>query len=333
MAGAFGTVFMPEMSISWFDGNGWTTPQMVASDHIPIHPAAHVLHYSSTCFDGQKAFKHSDGSVYTFRIEDNIERFAQSSRLLHLPTIDQDVTKEMTMALLEKYADDVPDTPGSMYIRPTHIGTDVSIGKAAAPSSTSAVYILLSPVGDYFASGDKALKLLVDEHDMRCAPHVGMVKSGGNYASALHPIMSARAEHDVDQVLFSPDGIVQETGASNFIMIDGDELITPALNTSFLHGITRDSILTLARDAGYRVNECELSVSEVIERAQKPETEASLPGTAAVLAPVGELLYAGKTYTVGSGKPGPKTLALRKRLNDIQWGLAKDTHGWLTKVR
>ena len=167
---------------------------------------------------------------------------------------------------------------------------------------------------------------------MRCAPHMGMIKSGGNYASALQPIMKARQSVQADQVLFCPGGDVQETGAANFLLIDGNEIITKSLDQSFLHGVTRDSILTLARDMGMDVQERELTVAELLERAAKPGCEAALSGTAAVLAPVGTLIYQGKEYAVGHGGVGETTRKLRKALNDIQWGQAEDTHNWLTRV-
>ncbi|MDP5151921.1 branched-chain amino acid aminotransferase [Rheinheimera baltica] len=328
---AFGTVFTPEMIISRFNDNSWSTPEMVASDSIKLHPGAHVLHYSSTCFEGLKAFRHADGGVYMFRMEKNVARLQQSSKLLALPQFEAAMLSQMILDMVKRFAADVPTPPGSMYIRPTHIGTEASIGKAAAPSLESLLYVLLSPVGDYFAGGSKALRLLLEDN-ARCASHMGMVKSGGNYASALQPIMQARATVQADQVLFCPNGDVQETGAANFLLIDGNEIITKALDSSFLHGITRDSILTLARDRGMVVSERELTVDELLERAQKPGAEAALSGTAAVLTPVGTLIHAGKEYTVGSGGAGTTTNALRQALNDIQWGKAEDKHSWLTKV-
>lgn len=328
---AFGTVFSPEMIISRFENGQWSTPEMVASDSIPMHPGAHVLHYSSTCFEGLKAFRHADGSVHIFRMDKNVARMAQSSELLALPELDQGMLSKMITDIVSHYAADVPNPPGSMYIRPTHIGTEPSIGKAAAPSETSLLYVLLSPVGDYFAGGAKSLRLLLEDN-ARCASHMGMVKSGGNYASALQPIMKARASVQADQVLFCPGGDVQETGAANFMLIDGNEIITKALDASFLHGITRDSILTLARDRGMTVSERELSVEELLERSAKPGAEAALSGTAAVLTPVGTLIHNGKEHQVGTGEAGEVTNALRQALNEIQWGNAPDTHGWLHKV-
>jgi branched-chain amino acid aminotransferase len=329
---AFGTVFMPKMALASLDNNSWTASSIVPSDKLELHPGAHVLHYSSTCFEGLKAFKHEDGSVNVFRIDANIERMSQSSELLSLPTINKEQLAQMIKDAVALYADDVPSPPGSMYIRPTHIGTEPAIGKAAAPSETSALYVLLSPVGDYFKSGAKPLRLLLEEDGMRCAPHMGMIKSGGNYASALGPILRARKECDADQILFCPNGDVQETGAANFILIDGNEIITKALDSSFLHGITRDSILTLARDIGMTVTERNFTVDELIERAKKPGTEAALSGTAAVLTSVGTLIHNGEEITVGSGEAGATTQKLRQALNDIQWGKAEDKFGWLQKV-
>lgn len=328
---AFGSVFMPEMAMARFDGANWGQSAIVPSDSISLHPGAHVLHYASTCFEGLKAFRHEDGSVVIFRMDKNVARMQQSSELLSLPSFDAKLLSQMIVDVVRHYAADVPTPPGSMYIRPTHIGTEPAIGKAATPTLTSLLYVLLSPVGDYFAGGSRGLRLLMEDN-ARCAPHMGMIKSGGNYASALHPTMQAKAKYQADQVLFCPNGDVQETGAANFLLIDGNEIITKALDASFLHGITRDTILTLARDLGMKVSERELTVEELLERAAKPGTEAALSGTAAVLAPVGTLIHQGKEYKVGNGEPGSTTAKLRQTLNDIQWGKTADTHGWLTKI-
>ena len=329
----FGTVFMPQMALTTYENNEWSGIQKVSADSIQMHPGAHVLHYSSTCFEGLKAFKHEDGGIYIFRMDQNINRFEQSSQLLNLPKIDTKQVETMILDIVAQYADDVPEPPGSMYIRPTHVGTEASIGKAAAPSLTSMLYVLLSPVGDYFAGGAKPLRLLLDETGMRCAPHMGMIKSGGNYASALGPILKARADVQADQILFCPNGDVQETGAANFILIDGNEVITKALDSSFLHGVTRNSILTIAADLGMRVSERNITVEELLERAAKPGVEAALSGTAAVLTPVGTFIHNNKEHRVGTGEAGPTTMKLRQALNDIQWGKAEDKHNWLVKVK
>lgn len=329
---AFGSVFMPEMILSRYDGNSWSASEFVPSDKLELHPGAHSIHYSSSVFEGLKAFKHADGSIKLFRMDRNIARFAASSALLSLPPIDIDATAKMITDIVNRFADQTPKPPGSMYVRPTHIGTDAAIGAAATPSSASLQYILLSPVGNYFASGDTLLRLLIEEDGMRCAPHMGMIKSGGNYASALGPILQAKEKHNADQILFCPNGDVQETGAANFLLIDGNEIITKQLDSTFLHGVTRDSLLTIARESGMTVSERELSVEELLERINKTDCEAALSGTAAVLTPVGTIIREGKAYPVGNGKVGPTTLKLRQALNDIQWGLAEDKQGWLTSV-
>lgn len=331
MAGDFGTRFLPKMAICYYD-NGWSTEQMVPSDTLTMHPGAHVFHYASTCFEGLKAFRQADGSIAIFRMDKNIARFAQSSRLLCLPEIDLEQTERMIRDSVAMYGGEVPDSPASLYIRPTHLGTEAAIGKAAAPSDTSCLYILLSPVGDYFEGGEANLRLLLDTEGVRCGPDHGMVKGGGNYASALKHIQRAAEQYNANQVLFCPDDDVQETGAANFILIDDDEIITKSLDDSFLHGVTRESLLTLARAKGLNVQERNLSVQELLERAAKPGCEAGLTGTAAVVAAVGTVIHNGREYPVGSGQPGPRIREMRNELNAIQWGQAPDPHQWLTHL-
>ena len=332
MAGDFGTRFLPKMAISYYGNTGWSAEQMVPSDSLAMHPGAHVFHYASTCFEGLKAFRQADGSIAIFRMDKNIARFAQSSQLLCLPEIDLEHTARMIRESVALYADEVPASPASLYIRPTHIGTEAAIGKAAAPSDTSCQYILLSPVGDYFEGGEATLRLLLDTQGVRCGPDHGMVKGGGNYASALKHIQRAAKQHNANQVLFCPDDDVQETGAANFILIDDDEIITKSLDESFLHGVTRESLLTLARAKGLNVQERSLSVSELLERTAKPDCEAGLTGTAAVVAAVGTLIHEGKEHPVGSGQPGPRIRQMRDELNAIQWGQTPDPHQWLTHL-
>ncbi len=331
MAGDFGTAFMPEMALTHYDG-GWSPEAMVPSDALIMHPGAHVLHYASTCFEGLKAFRHADGRVAIFRMDKNLKRFQQSSQLLALPELDLKQSERMIVESVTQYRDEVPEPPSSMYIRPTHIGTEPAIGKAAAPSLTSTQYVLLSPVGDYFAGGEASLRLLLDDVGMRCGSDHGMVKGGGNYASALKHIMRAKESFNADQVLFCPGGDIQETGAANFVFVDDNTIITKALDDSFLHGVTRESILELARARGMTVEERDLSIDELLERSAKPGSEAGLTGTAAVVAAVGTLIHQGKETPVGSGKPGPILRALRDELNNIQWGKSDDAHGWLTFV-
>jgi branched-chain amino acid aminotransferase len=205
-----------------------------------------------------------------------------------------------------------------------------NIGAAAQPSNEACLVVLASPVWDYFAGGMKPLKILVEEQAQRCAPHLGRVKTGGNYAAAMGPTLAARREHGVDQVLFCPGGEVQETGAANFLLLRPGRLVTRGLDSTFLHGVTRDSLLTLARDMGYAVEERVFSVDEMLAWAK--DGEAALSGTAAVLAGVGTLVRGGIAHKVGSGDVGPETRRLREALVAIQQGTAPDRHGWLTRV-
>ncbi len=331
MARNFGTRFMPEMTVSRFDGE-WSAIGVENSDSISMHPGAHVLHYASTCFEGLKAFRHDDGSVKIFRMSKNVARFSQSSQLLYLPAFTDQHASNMITDIVNRFRDEVPEPPASMYIRPTHIGMEAAIGKAAEPSDTSLMYVLLSPVGDYFTGGEVSLRLLLDDVGMRCGDDHGMVKGGGNYASALKHIQRAIVQHKAQQVLFCNEHGVSETGAANFLLIDDNEIITKPLDESFLHGVTRDSILTLARDNGMQVFERDISIEELLERAANPSCEAGLSGTAAVLAAVGTFIHNGRDHAVGSGQPGPKIRALREQLNAIQWGRTADPYDWLTSL-
>ncbi len=221
---------------------------------------------------------------------------------------------EMTVAANESVA---PEPPGALYLRPTELGTDVTIGAAASPSETAILYVLACPVGDYLPP--RPLTISVETVTPRTTPQFGLVKAGANYAMALAPIMEARERDGADQVLFAPGGQLQETGASNIVMIDGEHLVTPALTDAYLHGVTRDSLLTLARHLGWSVEERDVMVDELVEWVGRPTAEVALSGTAAVVAPVGTLVVDGRRLAVGRGD-APSTAALRAALIDIQTG-------------
>jgi branched-chain amino acid aminotransferase len=254
----------------------------------------------------------------------------KSAASLRLPVPDADMLAKMVIDLVARQIDDIPAPPSSLYLRPTLIGTVENIGAAAAPSTEALLYVIASPVGDYFGSGATTLKLLIDDQHERTTAQLGSTKTGGNYAAALGPTLDAKAEFGVDQVLFCPRGDVQETGAANFLLISDDEVITKPLDSSFLHGMTRDSILRLAAGLGYTVNERNFTVDELLQYVSTHE--AALSGTAATLSPVGCLVYNGKEITVRDGKPGPNTEKLRAALQAVQNGSAPDKHGWLTEV-
>lgn len=328
----FGTVFATSMATSTYEDAVWAEPEMVPVGALPLHPASHVLHYGSSCFEGLKAHKGIDGRVRLFRMDRNIERMQRSAQVLHLPVPSTTLLATMILETVRANLDEIPEAPGSLYLRPALIGTDVNIGSAAAPSESALLYVLASPVGDYFSGGVRPLRIAVETDQPRTTPQFGMVKSGANYAMALAVLMKAREELGVDQVLFVPGGIVQETGATNFLLIDSNHIVTPALTDSFLHGVTRDSILRIGMDLGYEIDERELTVEEILEWSARPDSEAALSGTAAVLAPVGTLVHAGEDITVGSGQAGENTLRLRQALTDLHVGKGVDRYGWLTEV-
>jgi len=228
-------------------------------------------------------------------------------------------------------ADEVPVSPGSLYLRPTMIGTEVNIGAAGSPSREALLFVLCSPVGDYFAGGLRPLKIAVETSHPRTTPSFGRVKAAANYAMALGITQQRKKELGADQVLFAPGGDVQETGASNFLLLDDERVVTKALDDSFLHGVTRDAILTVARDLGYRVEERHVGLDEVVAWGERGG-EAALSGTAAVLAGVGTLFVDGRAVTMGDGTIGRNTLRLRQALVDLHVGRAPDRHGWIRVV-
>jgi branched-chain amino acid aminotransferase len=326
----FGSLLTDKMAIASYRDGAWSEAEIRVTGPLEIHPAAHALHYGSTCFEGFKAYRRADGSVHVFRMDRHIARMVQSARALVLPEPDPQLLTSMVTTLVDRCRDDVPEAPGALYLRPLLFGTMPNIGAAATPSTEALLVVLASPVWDYFAGGMKPLKILVEERAQRCAPHLGVVKTGGNYAAAMGPTLAARKAYGVDQVLFCPGGEVQETGAANFLMIRNGELLTRSLDSSFLHGVTRDSLLVLARDLGYRVSERVFRVEEMLEWARGGE--AALSGTAAVLAGVGTLVRDGVEHRVGDGSVGPETRKLRAALVAIQQGESPDRHGWLTRV-
>ena len=328
--GAFGTEFCDHIAIARFENDAWQDASVEPLAPLSLHPAAHVFHYASTCFEGFKAYRWDDGKARIYRLADHVARMQKSATSLRLPVPDAEQLSAMVADLVAKHVADIPAPPASLYLRPTLIGTLENIGAAASPSTEATLFVLASPVGDYFSGGASTLKLLVEDQRARSTEQLGSTKTGGNYAAALGPTLEAKAEFGVDQVLFCPGGDVQETGAANFLLISDDEIITKALDSSFLHGMTRDSILKLAADLGYTVIERDFTVDELLEFARTHE--AALSGTAACLSPVGTLVYRGEEILVRDGNAGPNTEKLRKALQDIQYGLAPDSHNWLTEV-
>jgi branched-chain amino acid aminotransferase len=318
------------MVVAKYRDGKWSQMEARPVGTLDIHPAAHVLHYASTCFEGFKAYRWADGSINVFRMDRHIERMRQSARALVLPEPDAGQLAQMIRAAVDQNRKDVPEAPGALYMRPLLFGTTPNIGAAATPADEATLVVLASPVWDYFAGGMKPLRIYVEDVNSRTATQTGRVKTGGNYAAALGPTLEARKQFKADQVLFAPGGEVQETGAANFLLIKKGKILTRSLDSTFLHGVTRDSLLTMARDDGYSVDERVFNVSEMLEWSQ--DGEAALSGTAAVLAGVGVLIHHGKEYQLSGGEVGPTTQALRQKLVSIQKGEIADRHGWITRI-
>jgi branched-chain amino acid aminotransferase len=325
----FGSVFCEQMAVATYKDGAWSPVEFRLTGALSLHPAIHALHYGSSCFEGFKAYRRADGAVHIFRLDSHIARMRQSARLLVLPEPDVKLLRSMVVGLVDRSRGEVPESPGSLYLRPLLFGTMPNTGAAATPSDQATLVVMASPVWDYFAGGMKPLRILMTPAP-RTAPHLGVVKTGGNYAAALGPTLAARRDHKADQVLFCPDGEVQETGAANFLLLRDRQILTRRLDSTFLHGVTRDSLLTLARDLGYNVQERIVTVPETLEWVA--QGEAALSGTAAVLAGVGTLIWQDRDVRVADGGVGPVTQALRAALIDVQRGTTPDRFGWLTTV-
>ena len=287
----FGSVFSPLMSVARFDGETWSEPTITPLDSFQMHPGAHALHYGSACFEGLKAHRQVDGSARAFRADAHAARMAQSAGRLCLPVPPPELTQRLIAMAVEANEDTVPDPPGACISgRPCWAWTRRSGRRRTRADRRSSS---CSPARSATISHPDRLTIAVETEVPRTTPQFGVVKAGANYAMALTPIMAARQQYAADQVLFAPGGIVQETGASNIVLIDGDHLVTPALTDAYLHGVTRDSLLKVARSMGWQVDERELSLADVVEWIARPTAELALTGTAAVVGAVGTLVVDG----------------------------------------
>lgn len=329
----FGTVVAPHMVVATTVDGVFGALEVQPTAPLPMHPFAHVFHYGSACFEGLKAHRGADGRVRIFRPDRHATRLADSASRLLLPVPDVATILSAMTAVVRANLDVVPDPPGSLYLRPLLVGVDPNIGAAAAPSREAMLVVLASPVGDYFAAGGRPLKVAVETVLPRTTPQFGRVKAGANYAMALGVTDAARTRRGADQVVFAPGGVVQETGAANVLLLAPDHVRTPALDDGFLHGVTRDSVLTIARDRGMTVTEDRLTVDEVVAWLDDGG-ELALAGTAAVLAAVGTVVVGDRVVTSPTTRAGfhPVTSALRNALIDVQQARAPDRHHWLVDV-
>ncbi len=333
----FGRVFTDHMvTIRYADGKGWYDARIEARKPIPMDPATAVLHYAQEIFEGLKAYRTADGGITMFRPDANARRFRDSAARMAMAQLPEELFLGSLEELIKIDQDWVPDDPeGSLYLRPFMYASEAFLG--VKPSSEYLYVLIASPVGSYFKSGVKPVSLWVSTEYTRAAPGgTGAAKCGGNYAASLAAQAEAY-EHACDQVVFLDTAglkYIDELGGMNifFVYADG-HLVTPPLSGTILPGITRDSIITLARAAGRTVEERPVSFDEWRTGTEGGEiTEAFACGTAAVITPIGTVRYAGGEFAMPNKGKGKVAAALRKSLVDIQRGRGRDRYGWVRRV-
>ena len=332
----FGKSFTDHMIlIDWSEEAGWHNATLAPYGPIPLDPAASVLHYAQEIFEGLKAYRLKDGGIALFRPEANAQRFNASARRLAMPEIDETLFVDAIRELVAADADWFPTVEGgSLYLRPFMIATEAFLG--VRPAKSYKFIVIASPAGNYFKSGAPAVSIWVSDYTRAAPGGTGAAKCGGNYAASLVPTAEAFAKGH-DQVLFldaAEHKWIEELGGMNlfFVFADGS-LITPALTGTILPGITRDSLLALAREEGLTVREERYSLDAWrADAASGKLVEAFACGTAAVVTPVGKVADHDGEFVIGSGGPGQLTQKLKSRLVAIQRGEAPDPHGWVMRL-
>ncbi|MDI5969534.1 branched-chain amino acid aminotransferase [Streptomyces sp. SL13] len=337
-APGFGRFFTDHMATAtWTPADGWHDRKVGPLEPFSMHPSAAVLHYAQEIFEGLKAYRHADGTVWLFRPEVNARRFARSARRLALPELPEEDFLTSVEELVRADAPWVPDSAneGSLYVRPFMFASEVFLG--VRPAERVVYSVIASPAGPYFAGGLSGVTLWISSEYTRSGRGgTGAAKCGGNYAASLAAQIEAK-QHGCDQVMFlddtGGDGSLEESGTMNLCLVtSAGELVTPQLGT-ILEGVTRDTILTLATDFGLTPVERSITLAELrAGAADGTITEAFAAGTAAVVTPIVGFKGEGYELTIGSGAPGEQTTALRERVLDIQYGRAQDKHGWLRQV-
>jgi branched-chain amino acid aminotransferase len=328
----FGRIFTDHFfTMKYHSNRGWHDPTLGPLAPLSLAPTAMCLHYGQAIFEGLKAYRGVDGSIYLFRPRENARRLNVSAERICMPTIDQDLFLEAVRRLVIMEKEWVPRGQGtSLYIRPTMIATEAALG--VHPAAEYLFFILTGPVGAYYAEGFNPTKIFVSEEFVRAAPGgTGMAKVAGNYAASLMASKIAQSR-GYTQVLWL-DGArrqyIEEVGTSNIFFVLGDEIVTPSLTGTILPGITRDSVLQLARLWNLKVTERMIAIEEITHAQARGELkEAFASGTAAVISPVGTIHYRGRDLLINEGKVGAITRRLYEELTGIQDGRRPDPLGW-----
>lgn len=332
----FGNSFTDHMFImDYTEGKGWHDPRIIPYQPLVLDPSCMVFHYGQEMFEGLKAYKDKNGKILLFRPEMNIKRTNVTNDRLCIPEVNVEDILQAIKTVINVDKEWIPDKKGTaLYIRPFIIASDPFLG--VRPSMTYKFIVIMCPVGAYYKEGINPVRIWVENEYVRAVKGgVGYAKTGGNYAASLKAQMKAK-EKGFTQVLWL-DGIerkyVEEVGTMNvFFKING-EVITPSLEGSILPGVTRNSVIELLKSWGIKVVERKLSIDEVYEASEKGQLEEVFgTGTAAVISPVGELCWKGKSIIINNNKIGDLSQKIYNTITGIQTGEVEDQFGWTVEV-
>jgi len=324
----FGKIFTDHMFLCDYENGEWKTPRIVPYGTIPMFPSIAGLHYGQQIFEGIKAYKHADGKISIFRPDKNWARFNKSAVRMAMPEVPEELFMQSMAQLINLDAKWVPAKEDhSLYIRPFMYATDPYIGVKASDTYTYAV--LTCPAGKYYS---KPINVKIETEFTRADDGgVGFAKTGGNYARSLYPFEEAKKQ-GFDQLIWTDaqtHEYIEEAGTANLLFVLDGKLITPSVRNTVLDGVTRDTLLQLAKANGIEVEERRVSVKELVEGAESGKlTEAFAAGTAATVTSISNINYKGKDYPLQNADENSVGNKLAKKLNDIKYGLAPDTFGW-----
>jgi branched-chain amino acid aminotransferase len=334
----FGKMFTPNFFVADYRGGEWINPRIQPLEPFSLHPASMVFHYCQTIFEGLKAYRHDNGRIVLFRPELNAARFRRSADRMRMPDVSDAFFLEAVQALVENERHFVPAAPGCLYIRPVLMGIDAALG---VKSSTEFIFFIMTlPSGPYFkdtGEGPGSINVMVTKSTVRSAPGLmGSVKAGANYAGTLKVTEDAKAL-GCAQVLFldaREHRYLEELGGMNVMFVQGNTLRTPPLGDTILNGVTRASLVEIARDLGMETSEQPISIDEIVAGVKDGTiTDAMACGTAAVVIGIKRLVFEdGSSLELPGTVPAAATTKLYNALVDIQYGRAADRHGWVREV-
>jgi branched-chain amino acid aminotransferase len=334
----FGTHFTDhQVVIIWEKDKGWHSAQVIPYGPIMMDPSSAVLHYGQEIFEGIKAYRHEDGSIWTFRPDMNAARLQRSAKRMALPELPEELFVQSLEELIAVDGAWVPSAEGekTLYMRPFEIAAENFLGVRAAHRVE--YRLIASPVGPYFTGGVKPVSIWIALDSARAGKHgTGEAKTGGNYAASLLAQQEAY-DNGCSQVMFldaDTSTYIEELGGMNLFFVHEDgSVVTPPLDGTILHGITRDSVIQLLKDAGHEVKEQKMALSELRDSVNSGKiTEVFACGTAAVITPVGLLKSREEEIVIGGNEPGKLTVSMRQELTGIQYGKVPDRHGWMVRL-